>query len=315
MKPKEILGQLNISKQCKKYGLPLWQCPQFLFLIMGMFVILSSLVSYLIGSRYIAEPSLVALIVIFITAVLFIIAFIITNNFERLAEVARMKSEVVNIVTHQLRAPLTNLKWTIDVLTAKDWERSPEKEEDYYSSLKENTGRMVELVEDLLIVSRIEQGTVPLRKKETSFADLIGDLVSRYKAFSEASNIKIEFYPQENLPLIFIDPSQIKLVVENLLDNAIRYIKGGGKIEIRLGKRDKNFYFEIKDSGVGIPVADQKHIFQKFFRSENVMRDQTRGSGLGLYITKSIIEKSGGKIWFKSKEGKGTTFYFTLPIK
>ncbi len=105
------------------------------------------------------------------------------------------------------------------------------------------------------------------------------------------------------------------MVIENFLDNAIRYVQEKGLVEIKI-KREKDFvYFEIKDNGVGIPKEDQKYIFQKFFRSENILRYQTQGSGLGLYISKAIIEKSGGKIGFSSQEGRWSTFWFTLPIK
>ena len=313
--PKKTLSQFNIVGQCRKYGLSLWQCPQFLFLLMGLIIIVSSILSYMIGSRYIEDPDTVALIVIVITTVLFVISFVITRSFENLAELSRMKSEFINVVSHQIRSPLTNLKWAFDFLTSDEWKKTPEKEEEYRSVLYENINRMSELVDDLLVVARLEQGTVPLRKKEVSLEKIIEGLLSEFKSFASASNVKIEFSHQPGLPLVFVDPSQIKIVFENLIDNAIRYTRGGGKIQLRLEKKDKHIYFEIKDSGVGIPEEDQKYIFQKFFRSENMMREQTKGSGLGLFITKAIIEEAGGKIDFVSKEGKGTTFFFNLPIK
>jgi len=312
---KKILSQFNIVSQCRKYGLSLWQCPQFLFLLMGLIIIVSSILSYMIGSRYIDDPGTVALVVIIITAVLFTIASIITRSFENLAELSRMKSEFINVVSHQIRSPLTNLKWALDFLTSNDWKKTPEKEEEYRSVLYENINRMSELVDDLLVVSRLEQGTVPLRKKEVSLEKMVEGLLSEFKSFAAACNLKIEFSHQAGLPLVFVDPSQMKIVFENLIDNAIRYTKGGGKIRLHLEKKDKNIYFEIKDSGVGIPKEDQKYIFQKFFRSENMMREQTKGSGLGLFITKAIVEEMGGKIGFISEEGKGTTFFFNLPIK
>ena len=111
-----------------------------------------------------------------------------------------------------------------------------------------------------------------------------------------------------------MDPSQIKLVLETLLDNAIRYSKEKGKVNIKLIKENNDLYFEIKDNGVGIPIKDQKYIFQKFFRSGNALRHKTEGSGLGLFISRSIIKKLGGKIKFNSEEGMGSTFWFTIPI-
>jgi len=311
---KNILSQLNILAQCKRYGLSLWQCPQFLFLIMGIIIIGSTLTAYAIGTRYIEEPELVALIVLLITAILFIIAAIITRSFERLAEASRMKSEFISVVSHQLRSPLSNLRWAIELLMSGRLGKIEEKQTEYFRILKENSGRMGELVSDLLIVSRIETATLPQKRKEISLEDLIKKLISEFEPFAQASNVEIEFKSEENLPKILADPSQIRLVVENLLDNAVRYIKDRGKVKMLLSRRGQNLYFEIEDNGVGIPKEDQKYIFQKFFRSENILRYQTQGSGLGLYISKAIIERSGGKIGFKSQEGVGSTFWFTLPI-
>jgi len=174
---------------------------------------------------------------------------------------------------------------------------------------------MGELVQDLLIVSRIETKTLPFKRGEFSLSELILELISEFMPLATASNIKIGFNPQKNLPKAWADSFQVRLVIENLLDNAVRYIKDKGVVDMNLEQRGKMLYFEIKDNGVGIPKGDQKYIFQKFFRSENIMKYQTQGSGLGLYIAKSIIEKLGGKIGFESREGTGSTFWFTLPIK
>ncbi|MDD2731943.1 MAG: HAMP domain-containing sensor histidine kinase [Candidatus Pacebacteria bacterium] len=311
----EVVSQLNIVKYCRGYGLSIWQCPQFLFLVMGLIIILTSIGSYLIGSSYITDPSLVALIVIIITGVLFIISYIITRSFERLAEASRMKSEFINIVSHQLRSPITNIKWIADFLTSEDVEIADNKKDEYYTHLKENISRMVELIDDLLIVSKIEEGSFPLKKTKSSLNDLVYEVIERSKAFAEVCNIKIVFNPKESLPSAFFDPNLIKLVVENLIDNAIRYTKKGGRVEIETECRKNRLYFSIKDNGVGIPKQDQKYIFGKFFRAENAMRNQTKGSGLGLYIAKSIIIKSGGRIWFDSEANKGTTFHFLIPTK
>jgi len=307
--------QLDIVGQCKRYGLSVWQCPQFLFVVMGVFIILTSVVSYLVGARYILSPETVIFIVLIVASILFIIAFVITRSFERLAEASRMKSEFINIVSHQLRSPLTNIKWTFEVMASEEFKVPAEKQEEYFANVKENIARMVELIDDLLIVSKIEQGSFSVAKIEISLKDLIKDLVERYKVFAEASRIKLNFYSQENLPKVLADPSLLKIVTENLIDNAIRYTKGGGIVEIKLIREKDKVLFAIKDSGVGIPRKEQKYIFQKFFRAENISKERTRGSGLGLYVCRSILDKLGGQIWFKSQLGKGTTFYCRLPIK
>jgi signal transduction histidine kinase len=311
----KILEELNIIAQCKKYGLSLWQCPSFLFLIMGIIICFVSIISYLIGTKYIAEPRIVALIVLVISAVLLVLATLITNSFEKLAEANRMKSEFISIVSHQLRAPLSNLAWAIELLMSGRLGKIEEQQVEYFKILKENSDRMKDLVKDLLIVSKIESARLFLKKEEFSLEELTREIIKEFEPFARASNCEIEFFVEQNLPKIFGDRYQIRQVIENLLDNAIRYTKGKGKVKIRI-KSEKNFvHFEIEDNGVGIPKEDQKFIFQKFFRASNVLKYKTQGTGLGLYISKAIIERSGGKIGFKSQEGVGSTFWFKLPIK
>ena len=273
------------------------------------------LASYAIGAHYINNPSGVFFIVAGIAVVFLIISFFLTQSFERMAEANRMKSEFISIISHQLRSPISNLKWVLEILMSGRLGRIEEGQVEYFKILKENTYRMKELIGDLLLVSKIEEERLPLKREKVSLKKIVEELIKEFEPFSRASNVKIELHVPEDLPEIFTDPFQLKVVVENLLDNAIRYIKEKGKVRITLKKQGRDLYFEIKDTGVGIPKKDQKYIFQKFFRAENVLRYQTQGSGLGLYITKSIIEKLGGKIGFTSEEGKGSTFWFTLPIK
>ncbi len=311
----KILEQFNLLAQSRKYGVSLWQYPQFLFLIMGIITIAAILTAYAIGVQYIAEPEIVVLIVLILSAILLMITFTITQSFEKLIEANRIKSEFVSIVSHQLRSPLSNLRWALELLMSGRLGEIEASQLDYFRILKDNSARMGELVKDLLIVSRIEQGRLPLKKSEFFLTDLIKDVISEFTPFARAFNVEISLETIDNLPKIFADSSQLKLTIENFLDNAIRYIKEKGKVEIKLKRKDNSLYFKVKDNGVGIPKEDQKYIFQKFFRSSNVLRYQTQGTGLGLYIAKSIIEKSGGKIGFQSEEKKGTTFWFTIPIK
>src|SRR4030042_4175510 len=303
---------LNIIGQCRKYGFPVWQCPQFLFLVMGIFIMAATLATYFIGARYISDPLFVTLIIIFLALLLFIISFVITQGVEHLAEANRMESEFISIVSHQLRSPLTNLRWALDFLSSEEVEQ---KRFEYYDILRENSARMGELIDNLLVVSRIEQGKFPLKMEEVSFEELIKKIAKGMEQFAIASNVKINFDIERDLPKAMLDPSQLKLLIDNLLINAIRYSGNSGQIVIHLFKKNKNFVFEVQDNGIGIPKEDQKFIFQKFFRAQNVQKHQTQGSGLGLYIAKCVVESFGGKISFKSEENKGTTFWFTLPIK
>ncbi|MCP6726941.1 MAG: HAMP domain-containing histidine kinase [Patescibacteria group bacterium] len=317
---KEILSELDVLNQCKKYGIPLWQCPNFLFLVMGGIIIFSTLLSYFLGKRYIDEPEVTVLIVILFTIILLILSFIITRSFERLAEASRLKSEFVSIVSHQLRAPISNMKWALDFLMSGRSGKVEDAQLGYFQILKQNSARMEELVADLLVVSRIDQGTLPVKMSKFSFRELLDGIIFEFDSYLKASNVQLKIEGPKILPRLLQNEDHIRDVIQNLLDNAIRYSansveeKKRSKIQIRYGKKGNQFFFEIEDNGVGIPKEDQKHIFEKFFRSRNALKQETQGSGLGLYIVKSLIVLAKGRISFKSEQDKGSTFLFTIPM-
>jgi signal transduction histidine kinase len=316
---KNILQDLNLVAQCRKYNLSIWQCPHFFFVMMGVVMAGIIVTVYSISLHFISDPQVIALVVLFLTAALFIITFVITKSFERTAEANRLKSEFVSIVTHQLRSPLTSLSWAIEALISGEFGKVEEKQLEYLKILKENNGRMGELIQDLITVTKVEDGSQFQNKEAVSLEAITRDLLFKSQPFIQASNIDLKIKADDKLPPVLTVANQIKVVIENLIDNAIRYAKPKngeqGVIEISIIKKEKDIQFEIKDNGMGIPKDDQRYIFQKFFRSQNVKETQPYGSGLGLFITKSIVTKLGGKIWFKSEEGKGTTFWFLLPIK
>ncbi len=309
-----VLKELNLFEKCRDYHVPLWQCPQFLFVVLGAFICLVIVISYLVGAHYVDDPAMIALAVLFLTGFLLIIDFLIVRSFERLAEANRMKSEFVSVVSHQLRSPISNLSWTLEVLTSGKAGEVRQEQLEYFTILKENINRMKDLAGDLLVVSRIETLSLPI--KETSFRleEVTESVVDRFKTFSAASNVEVRLDKEPDLPSVWGDPEKIELVIENLLDNAIRYSDKNGKVEISLTKEKKMVLWQIKDNGVGIPKHEQKYIFSKFFRAKNAVQRKTQGSGLGLFIAQSLIQKLGGKMSFKSEEGEGATFWFTLPI-
>lgn len=309
------IAQLNIFAQCKKYHIPLWQCPQFLFTVMGLFIIVSSITFYAIGERYIADPRMVALLVIMIALVLLVISFVITHSFENLAEANRMKTEFVNIVSHQLRAPLTNLRWATQFLLSEGFQKSAAVEKsDYFEIIRENGNRMEGLIDDLLTITRLREGKLDSKKSPLALDDLIKEILEEHKTFLEARNIRVEFKPDKNLPKVLASYPLMKIVLENLIGNAINYSRGGQKIIVKLKPTDKKMVCSIEDQGIGIPREDQRYVFEKFFRARNAVQTEVNGTGLGLFIAKLILDGLGGKIWFKSKEDKGSTFSFSLPL-
>mgnify|MGYP001607269401 FL=1 len=309
-----LISELNLAAKAKQYRVPLWQYPQFLFLVMGVIIALSSIFSYILGRQYISDPYLVSLSILSFTAFFLFIAFLVTRSFERLAEAARLKTEFVSIVSHQLRSPLSNLKWTLEVMEGK------KENTEYFQILKENTSRMQELVNNLLLASRIEEGKLQSDRKEFSLPELVKDVAGEFVSWTRASNIAIKVEGEPSPQRIVSDPSLVRQVLENLVDNSVRYASQEGKekressIMISYTKQDKNVRVEVEDNGLGIPAGDQKYIFQRFFRSRNAARQETHGSGLGLYIAKAMVKSLGGAIGFTSQEQKGSKFWFTIPI-
>jgi len=308
------LSKFNIFAQCKRYDIPLWQCPQFLFVVMGFIIMIASIAFYIIGERYVTDPRLVAFVVLIVSMTLLVIAFVITRSFEDLAEANRMKSEFVNIVSHQLRAPLTNLRWATQFLTSADFINSiKEGQAEYFDIIKENSARMEHLIDDLLTITRLREGKMDTKRIRFSLVHLTKEIIAEYRSLALASNIEIELLAPDILPQAFASYPLMKIVIENLLSNAISYSRGNKKIIIKLVQTAGKIEFQIKDQGMGIPAEDQKYIFQKFFRAKNAVHAEVYGTGLGLFIIKLILDGMKGKVWFVSKEGQGTTFYFTLP--
>lgn len=227
-----------------------------------------------------------------------------------------MKSEFVSLTAHQLRTPLSAMKWTMKMILDGELGKINKEQREFLTDSYDSNERMIYLINDLLNIARIEEGKFLYELTLVDLLEMVQMIITSFREKARERKIKIEFKkPTKAIPKLMLDSKKIKMAIENLLDNAIRYNLSGGKVIISLDMVGNEVRFSIKDSGVGIPKSQQRRLFTKFFRAINVMKMDTRGSGLGLYIVKNIIETHKGKIWFESKLNKGTTFYFTLPIK
>jgi len=243
-------------------------------------------------------------------------SLVVLHDISRERLVQKMKTEFVTVAAHQLRTPTSAVKWSLEVLLEGDLGKLNEEQKKLIEKAHKTNDKAIRLVSDLLNVAEIEEGKYLSKLVLLNIEDLIQSVVEEYKEQIKEKKIKLALKKsEEQLPKIMLDVEKTKIAVRNILDNAIRYTLPRGKISIFIKKEAKNIKVKIQDSGLGIPFGQQDKIFTKFFRGSNIIRIDTEGTGLGLYITKNIIEAHGGTIWFKSEEGKGTTFYFTLPVK
>ena len=235
-------------------------------------------------------------------------------NLTREKMIDKLKSDFISIAAHQLRTPLSAIKWVLKmILDGDSGKLNKEQEKLLFKGYRSNE-RIINLVNDMLNVSRIEEGRFGYSFGRENFEEALKIVVDSLDNQVKERNLSLEIKKTKNIPLVYMDKQKMILVLQNIIENSVKYTPENGKIEIILevGKRFLNV--SIKDNGVGIPEKDISKLFTKFFRAENVIRMQTEGSGLGLFMVKNIIEKHGGDISVKSKEGEGTEMNFTLPF-
>jgi signal transduction histidine kinase len=223
-------------------------------------------------------------------------------------------TEVVSIVSHQFKTPLAIIKGYLEALISEDCGKINTSQREYLSDALENVKRMSYLIENLLDISRIEEGQFKMRLRAVALDRITEQILRDLARWIKANNCDIVLKRPERLPRVLTEPDKIYQVVQNLVTNAVIYKTGRGRVEMTLKKVNKEVLFICKDNGVGISKKDFERVFSKFYRSGDAIELNPSGAGLGLYISKAIIELSKGKIWFTENKKAGTTVTFSLPV-
>jgi len=309
-----ILDEFNLKKQAKELGVSVWRSPGFLFILMGIIIIASMLAVYFVSNN---SDSVEYLLMseFFLVTVLFTIGNSIIRGVDEMARANKMKTEFVSIASHQLKTPLSEINWELELLVSKFSEGLNEKQEELLKNIGNSNLRMIRMVNDLLDVARIDQGRLPLVKEELDIIEIIEEVIANNKNLASSHNVHINIRNYGSVPKIIGDRRRMVVVLDNLLSNSIKYTKNKGNVDVAITPEKDRIVVCVKDEGVGIPKKQQKNVFHKFFRSDNAIKNQTEGTGLGLYIAKNVIVQSGGQMWFDSEENKGSTFCFALPFK
>jgi len=240
--------------------------------------------------------------------------FVLARDASEELRADQMKSEFVSMASHQLRTPLTAIKWLVQRLEKPSTGELNDKQKEIGNKLKESSVRMINLVNDLLNISRIETGRMSIQPQDVNLKETIQSLVNDMQTILEQRNQTLNINSDENFPLtVQTDPLLLKEVINNILSNASKYSPEAGKIEVNLLTKENDVELVFKDSGYGIPKEEQIHIFDRFYRASNAVTKDIEGTGLGLYMSKIITKSLGGDLTFKSSP-TGSTFTISLPI-
>ncbi len=232
---------------------------------------------------------------------------------EQLKEIDASKDEFISMASHQLRTPLTSMKGYVSMVLDGDVGPVSDAQRGMLEQAFDSSQRMVYLIADLLNVSRLRTGKFVIMTKETNLAQVVDDELKQLQTTAKARNVTFNFVKPNDFPILLLDETKIRQVVMNFLDNALYYTPGGGYVNVELSANDESVSYTVTDSGLGVPKAEQKNLFTKFYRAQNAQKMRPDGTGLGLYMARKVIVSHGGAILFQSEEGKGSTFGFRFP--
>ena len=229
--------------------------------------------------------------------------------------ILQSKNEFINTAAHQLRTPLTALNWALENILKFSENSSPEIHDVATEAIKVSE-RTLKITNDLLDVAKIEEGKFGYSFKNIDVVVFVNGIIDAVVPFARQHSTQITFTHQNiNELYVAMDPDRLGLALFNLIDNAVKYTVEQGVVSVILEKNESVIKISVQDSGVGIPENEKEKIFKKFYRATNAAQVEPNGNGLGLFITQNIIKRHGGDIGFESRAGRGTTFWFTLPIK
>ncbi len=231
-------------------------------------------------------------------------------------ELNRTKTEFISLASHELRTPMTTVRWYAEMLLHGDMGNLNAKQKDYIQTIADGNIHLVNIVNALLDVSRMELGTLATKMERTDLSKILEQMKTEFHPLMTKKELQYHASMDPSIPEVSMDPKFIEIILQNLLGNAVKYTpnKGAVTLSINLDTQKTHVIITVADTGCGIPLSDQAHIFSKLYRATNVRNEFSEGTGLGLYLTKSIVDSTGGIIWFKSEENKGSTFYVSYPV-
>ena len=229
-------------------------------------------------------------------------------------EIDQLKNDFISLASHQLRTPLTTISLAIDIILRDPASTFTDRQKNSLQRIHRGIFEMADLTDALLDVSKIQLGTFIVDPEPTCVNDVAKSTVAQYRTHLDKKNLRIVETYDSRTGLIMSSMNIVKIVLQNLISNAVKYTPKGGLIAVNTKKNKDRIVISVTDTGWGIPRDQQERIFSKFFRAYNISSQKAGGTGLGLYLTKLLLSSIKGKVWFKSTENEGTTFFVSLPI-
>jgi len=229
-----------------------------------------------------------------------------------LRDLDRLRTDLLANVSHELRTPLASIKGFSTMLLDYDKRLKHDKKRNYLESIDKSTDKLKELIDQLLDMSRLEAGMMALNKQYTDIEKLLQDTVVEAQVRLPTHRLSLDLI--DGLPEVNIDPMRIRQVLDNIINNAVKYSPAGTEVVVAVRRVGNGLLTSVIDQGVGIPKEDHERVFERMYRSQKGQISGVRGAGLGLSICKGLVEAHDGRIWIESEEGKGTKCCFTLPI-
>ena len=236
------------------------------------------------------------------------------RSFEEIKKLDYQKDQFISIAAHELKTPLTSIMGFADLIRKESITNNPELRQKYISIILKDSKRLAELITNILELSRMDLGTLKIAWEKVTVYELIKDAKEQMDIIIKNKGLQSEYILEDGLPSVAIDKGKLIQVISNLINNAVHYTESG-KISIKVRRQEDDLLFSVSDTGAGIPEEHWGKIFTRFYQVDSPLTRKIGGTGLGLSISKGFVEAMNGRIWFESEEGKGTTFYFTIPIK
>jgi signal transduction histidine kinase len=298
----------DLKKESRDLGIPIWKLPDVVLVTMALVNIIVMIATYVLATRYDNDPGKVIVLVAIEAAVITIIGNVLSESAKKIVETNRLKKEFIQIISHQMRSPLTTMKWQLELLRKKDAQNLTKKQMEQIDKIYEENGRLTTMIGDILNMSRVDKNIEHMIYSDIILENAVNECITILAGFAKFKKIVIDFKPSKKGNLVCVDNEKMKIGIVSVIENAISYSKKGKSIKITVKPEGKYVELKIKDHGIGIKVGEQEIIFNKFYRGEGGIKIQPEGTGLGLFMAKKVIEQMGGNINLQSKEGNGSEF-------